>query len=516
MTAIIGMPPVPTQPPLTGFGMVGSAPTPAPAPAPTPAPIIPQQSTDTAFRDGVNANLRNPAVVADMIRNSGARNTADLAARMGYPTGQVGEDYIRQYAQSNGLNLTQLFTPAPAPAPAPAQAPALSPLFGMVGSGASANPGPMPSPAPAPGGIIAPVAGTSPTPAPAPGVDVAFRDTINANLRDPAKVAEIIRGSGATSVAQLATMMGYPAGPVGEGYVRQYLETNGISPESLNQLMGNRTAPITTASTSASGSAELGSPTRWNVDPTQTVEGRIQSIINPNNPLMQQARTRAMEQANARGLMNSSLAATAGESAMIDAAMPIAQADAATFAKSASYNADQSNQFAVRNVDADNQFRLRGMDQGQQRNMAAFERETQQQLAQINRDTQTTLAGLDATNKAAAEATRSANDRLLNTNNQAATAFNQAVSAVSAIQNNKDLDGNNKTQAVSAIYRDLQTQLRVLGTVAGLNLTSALNFAGMPGFDAQGGWIGFSAGTPAPSPAPAAGIVNGVADAQAV
>jgi hypothetical protein len=61
------------------------------------------------------------------------------------------------------------------------------------------------------------------------------------------------------------------------------------------------------------------------------------------------------------------------------------------------------------------------------------------------------------------------------------------------------------------VWRDVQNQLRVLGSVAGLDLTRQLSFAGYPGFDNQGNWVGFEDGpgaytrgtAPAPAPTPA-------------
>lgn len=91
--------------------------------------------------------------------------------------------------------------------------------------------------------------------------------------------------------------------------------------------------------------AQLGNPTNWNVTGNQTVAGQVRDLIAEDSPLQQQARTRAMQDANRRGLMNSSMAVQAGQAAMYDAALPIAQADAATQARSAAWNAEQNNQF---------------------------------------------------------------------------------------------------------------------------------------------------------------------------
>ena len=59
------------------------------------------------------------------------------------------------------------------------------------------------------------------------------------------------------------------------------------------------------------------------------VSGRLKGLLSSRSPYMQRARTRATQLANRRGLMSSSIAAGAGEAAAIDAALPIAQADAA-------------------------------------------------------------------------------------------------------------------------------------------------------------------------------------------
>lgn len=91
--------------------------------------------------------------------------------------------------------------------------------------------------------------------------------------------------------------------------------------------------------------SQIQAPTNWDVTPNQTVAHQLEQIISADSPLMQQARMRAMQSANASGLLNSTMAASAGESALYDAAMPIAQQDAGTYADSGRFNADASNTF---------------------------------------------------------------------------------------------------------------------------------------------------------------------------
>lgn len=251
--------------------------------------------------------------------------------------------------------------------------------------------------------------------------------------------------------------------------------------------------PPAASGSSGYSPAQLGNPTSWNVTPDQTVEGRVASIINGNSPLQVQARSRSLDAMNSRGLANSSLAITAGEDAAYNAALPIATADASTFAKAAGYNADQSNQFTVRNADYSNQFGL-----------AEIQARTSMSTAQLNSDTARYTANLDSASRERATQFQASNNTLLQTNQQAAGAFNAAMSAVNNIQMNNQMDADTKTKAVANVWHDLQTQFRVLGSVAGLDLTSQLNFAGYPGFDAQGNWVGNApAATPAPTAAPA-------------
>lgn len=98
-------------------------------------------------------------------------------------------------------------------------------------------------------------------------------------------------------------------------------------------------------------------PTSWGVDPrTQTVSGQLEGILAKGSPLMQQATTRALQQQNASGRLNSTMAASAGDAAMYDAALQIATPDAATYGRAAQFNAEAGNQFAA---DA-NQFTRQG------------------------------------------------------------------------------------------------------------------------------------------------------------
>lgn len=241
----------------------------------------------------------------------------------------------------------------------------------------------------------------------------------------------------------------------------------------------------------AGGTSSAGGVAPWNVGAEQTVEGRINGILNPNNPIIQQARTRSLQAMNDRGLANSSLAVTAGDAAAYDAAIPIAAADAATFAKASGYNADQINQFTQADLN-------RQMQMAQ----AQLSANTQMSVAQLSAETQKYIAGLDGTQKQQAQDLQLKNATLLNTNSQAAQIFNTGMGAITNITNNAQMDADTKTRATANVWHDVQNQLKVLETTSGLNLGAQLSFAGYQGFDDKGNWVGFP-DAPPKSSAPA-------------
>ena len=66
---------------------------------------------------------------------------------------------------------------------------------------------------------------------------------------------------------------------------------------------------------------------------TNTVAGQLNTLLKSDSPYIQNAETRAKEEAAGRGLLNSSMAAGAGRRAAIESALPIAQQDAETYSK---------------------------------------------------------------------------------------------------------------------------------------------------------------------------------------
>lgn len=167
----------------------------------------------------------------------------------------------------------------------------------------------------------------------------------------------------------------------------------------------------------------LGTPTQATVGPQQTVQGQLQGILDPNNPLMQKAVTEAKEQANARGLLNSSIATTGAQEAMLAAGIPIAQADAGTYNTASMYNTNEANTFAQQNANAQN---TAGQFNAQQTNalkQTAMQTGTQQDIAKLNADTQKTIATLNNQQQTQLQNMSDAEKNLLASNSGAASAY---------------------------------------------------------------------------------------------
>ena len=100
---------------------------------------------------------------------------------------------------------------------------------------------------------------------------------------------------------------------------------------------------VKTPPKAAQATAAQAGTTTWEPGKDATVQGQLVNVLDAGGPLMDRATTRANQQMNARGLLNSSIAVGAGQSALYDAALPIAQQDAQTKAAAGQFNANASN-----------------------------------------------------------------------------------------------------------------------------------------------------------------------------
>lgn len=119
---------------------------------------------------------------------------------------------------------------------------------------------------------------------------------------------------------------------------------------------GNYTDPNVPRQSQAQGiqGAENRAYTRQ-VTNNELVSNQLNNLMNQEGAYLSNARRRGLEQANRRGLLNSSIAAGSAERAGIEAAMPIASADAAAYGTAQTQNMEALNQNLMQQRDIMNQ-----------------------------------------------------------------------------------------------------------------------------------------------------------------
>lgn len=208
-------------------------------------------------------------------------------------------------------------------------------------------------------------------------------------------------------------------------------------------------------------------------NPDNTVAGQVAKLTNSSSPLMQSAKTAAKSQMNARGLINSSMAIGTGQKAVIDAATPIATADAQLGQDIANRNQEAQNTFAQNEQNYQLQSGLKAQDTAS----AMKVQQQQYDLAQRNQAAQQTLQNqLDMMRDVGQgeiskqiEAVKS--DLSLNADLRqqytvnASNVITQYAQIVADINNNKDLSVSQQQNATQAAYRQRDAALAALETL---------------------------------------------------
>jgi hypothetical protein len=180
--------------------------------------------------------------------------------------------------------------------------------------------------------------------------------------------------------------------------------------------------------------ATLGAATQLNVSPNQTVAGQLAQNIDPNSPIIQAARTGALQQMNGRGMLNSSMATTAGDEAAYAAAIPIATTDAGVYNNAAATNTASANAFAQQNANMQNtagQFNAAAANTAQAQVLAAntqlqntaMQTNSAQDIAKLNSNTQQIVAKLNINEQTQLQTMNDTEKNLIQNNATAATAY---------------------------------------------------------------------------------------------
>lgn len=234
-----------------------------------------------------------------------------------------------------------------------------------------------------------------------------------------------------------------------------------------NAMTGSSSVPkqpelgSTTPPTAVGSSTSWTAPVQRTIDaPKETVQGQMSGLMAADSPYMQQARTRAAQAMNGRGLLNSSMAIGAGESAAYDAALPIANADAQIYGNASNLNTQTTNQALAARDDATNK---NSMFNASESNKFG--------IAQMDQNTKLGLADIESNYKT-----------LMQANSTAGQLYQQTVKNITDIINNKDLtDVAARQKAIDQQVGMLRTGMEMFGSINGLNLAGLLDFSDVPG-----------------------------------
>jgi hypothetical protein len=287
----------------------------------------------------------------------------------------------------------------------------------------------------------------------------------------------------------------------------------GKSLEAQKQQVFANLTPVKNAE-AAKASTYSYDPTKQETRAESLVQNQLAAITSTGSKLNEAAEARAAQAANRRGLLNSSMAVEAGQKAVLDASLPVAQQDAGTFASADTANAQYANTAAQFNTAAKNTAGLQDAQLQTQVNIENMRKDLQQRLAEIQASTtlstadkqaatqkaisdsdnaakmelqkmdgiiKTSLQNLDAASKEKLSQVEADNRQLLQTNISAANAYAQYAQALSSISTSDKMDAAAKQQAADNQLQSLQATLRAIGQVSGLDLSKYFQQATITG-----------------------------------
>ena len=246
------------------------------------------------------------------------------------------------------------------------------------------------------------------------------------------------------------------------------------------------------------------------VGENETVQQQVKKIIDENSPLMQQANRIAREEANSRGLLNSSMAVGAGQQAVISQALPIAQQDANTYAAARASTNQALNRAGEFNAGSENTMHGQVLQANTQLTQSREGNLNQQILQGMSNENQLALANLDVGIKKYLGELDANNRQLLQTNASAATMFQNVVDNISRIAQDPNMSSSAKNAATNSQLNLLNEGLRQISAVT-VTDQQALDSLDLSSFFAPGSGAGSTAkpGTTTPTaPAPSSGLID--------
>lgn len=201
-----------------------------------------------------------------------------------------------------------------------------------------------------------------------------------------------------------------------------------------------------------------------------TVAGQMRGLLAENSPYLQVARTGALQTAAGRGLLNSSIAAGAGEEAAIKQALPIAQQDAQTYADIGKQNAktisDSLLNLQVGQLEHQKSLANAKITGALTTQEAAKQFETQR----ISEAGQLQRQEIENAMKAVLQDDQLESAERQQLSQVVGSMGNEALGAVERILRDTNIEAGAKQSAIDAVMRNYRANASTAGAVFGLNL----------------------------------------------
>jgi hypothetical protein len=241
-------------------------------------------------------------------------------------------------------------------------------------------------------------------------------------------------------------------------------------------------APDTTFNSVDLDQSKIQSPSSVVDKDTATVAGQLKGILSSGSPLLQAAEAKTMRAANARGLLNTSMAAGEGTKAMIETATPIAQQDASLYGTLTQQNNQAVNNSLVNSQVANLEFnkdkntaeiqgKLKEQDIAANWRTANLDKDTRVQLQEMTDTAQMSRLQIETDTQKMIKSMGVASEKQQSVMGVIANMGEQVIGSINSLLANQDLDFASKQYALSTIMSNYKASASTAAAISGLTLS---------------------------------------------
>jgi hypothetical protein len=254
-------------------------------------------------------------------------------------------------------------------------------------------------------------------------------------------------------------------------------DTDPLQYDSANPINPNYVPPTAPAPAAATPIQQNGTAVTQQTDADNTVQGRVEGMLTEGSKYLDSARQNAKEYSAGRGMLNTSIAATAGERAAIESAAPIASADAQIINTQELANQQAENTLVGQTNQADLNSQLGDQELSRQLQAAEYQTQLGEFASESNNQRQEELMNLESALKERLaalqqdyavdlETIKSNFDLQGNLDNTMGAFYSDALKSLASFLNSPDLTAEQQSSGAKTIIGNLQ---------AGLNFLTGLN-----------------------------------------